>query len=287
MFAKAYVEITNVCNRSCHFCPKTERAPRFMSLEEFWHIASQLRPYTRFLYFHVMGEPLLHPQLKQLLTAAQELDFRVILTTNGTLLEQSRPILLQAQALHKLNISLHSFGANEPTFSLEQYIDACAQTVRLAAQKGIVCNFRLWNLDSQRLSGVRKENDAVLSLLETHFPGPWQTNTRGYQLAPRVFLEWGEQFEWPDLQARDNGDAGFCYGLRDQIGVLCDGTLVPCCLDHEGDLALGNVLQIPLAKLLSGPRAQAIYTGFSNRRRTEPLCRRCGYATRFDKSSRR
>ena len=97
----------------------------------------------------------------------------------------------------------------------------------------------------------------------------------------RVYLEHGDKFDWPDLSAEDGGDQVFCYGLRDQIGVLCDGTVVPCCLDHEGDLALGNLLEQDLAEILESPRARAICHGFAQGVAAEELCRKCGYARRF------
>ena len=96
-----------------------------------------------------------------------------------------------------------------------------------------------------------------------------------------MYLEHGDKFDWPELSAPDGGETGFCYGLRDQIGVLCDGTVVPCCLDHEGDLALGNLFTQEMEEILASPRANAIYDGFSSRKAVEPLCRRCGYASRF------
>ena len=83
------------------------------------------------------------------------------------------------------------------------------------------------------------------------------------------------------MTAPDGGEKVFCYGLRDQLGVLCDGTVVPCCLDHEGDIVLGNLFQEDLDAILASPRAQAIYRGFSDGKAAEELCRRCGYARRF------
>ena len=112
-------------------------------------------------------------------------------------------------------------------------------------------------------------------------PGNWVQERRGIRIGERIYLEHGDKFDWPDLNAPDGGNAVFCYGLRDQIGVLCDGTVVPCCLDHEGDLALGNLFHQQLEEILESDRAKAIYQGFSNRKAPEPLCRRCGYARRF------
>ena len=83
------------------------------------------------------------------------------------------------------------------------------------------------------------------------------------------------------MTASEGSEQVFCYGLRDQLGILCDGTVVPCCLDHEGDLALGNLFHQNMEEILTTPRAVSIYEGFSRRKAAESLCRRCGYARRF------
>lgn len=281
MLAKAYVEITNRCNLHCAFCPGTKRPAGDMSVADFRRLAPEVRSVTEFVYLHLMGEPLLHPELPELLEAAGEFGLRVIITTNGTLLYGRAALLLRAKALHKVNISLHSLEANGAS-ALEGYIRSCATFARAAGERGVIACLRLWNLDGE-VPGLKTQNDAILALLHEIFPGEWSENRRGFCLAPKVFLEWGERFEWPDLASRDRGGAGFCYALRDQVGILCDGTVVPCCLDHEGDLALGNAFRQPLREILASPQAKSIYEGFSRRIRTAELCRRCGYAERFSK----
>ena len=89
-------------------------------------------------------------------------------------------------------------------------------------------------------------------------------------------------FDWREPRLAPE-DSQFCYGLRQQIAVLCDGTVVPCCLDSEGRLALGNLLSQEMDDILASPRARAIQKGFDARRPAEELCRRCGYAARFNR----
>ena len=109
MLKKAYIEIGNICNLKCKFCPGTKREAKFMTAREFEHIAQKIRPHTQYIYLHLMGEPLLHPELEKILDIAQKLDFRVIVTTNGTLLGRRGASLLSSGAVHKINISLQSF----------------------------------------------------------------------------------------------------------------------------------------------------------------------------------
>lgn len=278
---KVYLEITNVCNLSCSFCAGTRRPGGYLSPEEFRTLAGRIRPHTQYLYLHLMGEPLLHPKLEEILSIAAELDFRVMLTTNGTLLPERKELLYASPALHRVSISVHSFEGNDPAGTLEAYLSQCIDFVKGASAAGKRCVFRLWNLDGRETKGENTLNDRILDRFEEAFPKPWRDDPRGMTLADRVHLEWGERFEWPDLSADEGGPAGFCYGLRDQVGVLCDGTVVPCCLDHEGDIPLGNLYENTLEDILSGPRARAIYDGFSRGTAVEELCRKCGYARRF------
>ena len=145
-----------------------------------------------------------------------------------------------------------------------------------AAQRQVLVTYRLWNA-----GGQEARNGEILQAMRLAFPEPWVQERRGTRIGDRVYLEYGDKFDWPDLSAPDHGERVFCYGLRDQIGVLCDGTVVPCCLDHEGDLALGNLHQQSMEQILSSGKAQAIYNGFSDGKAAQPLCRRCGYAQRF------
>lgn len=274
-FSKVYVEISNLCNLSCSFCPGTKRQKRAMTEEEFTHLLPKLRPYTDFLYFHLMGEPLCHPKLGTFLELAHEAGFKVILTTNGTLLHYRQDLLLASPGLHKVNISLHAFEANDLSVPFEEYLRRCLSFGK-AAEGKVLVSYRLWNS-----GGADELNDQIQETLKQYFPEDWVQERRGIRIGTRVYLEHGDKFDWPDLNAADGGAQVFCYGLRDQLGVLCDGTVVPCCLDHEGDLTLGNLFTQDLAEILETKRARAIYEGFSNRNAAEPLCRRCGYARRF------
>ena len=274
-FSKIYVEISNLCNLSCAFCPGTKRDKRIMTEEEFAALLPKLRPYTDFLYFHLMGEPLCHPKLDIFLELAHHAGFKVILTTNGTLLKKCQELLLSAPGLHKVNISLHAFEANDLNIPFKEYLRQCFEFGK-AAEGNVLISYRLWNN-----GGADNLNEEIQTTLAQYFPADWVQERRGIRIGNRVYLEHGDKFDWPDLTAIDGGENVFCYGLRDQIGVLCDGTVVPCCLDHEGDLALGNIFRQEMAEILTSPRATAIYEGFSNRKAAEPLCRRCGYARRF------
>lgn len=274
-FRKIYLEISNICNLKCSFCPGTNRKKRAMTEEEFSTLLPQLQPWTDFLYFHLMGEPLCHPQLFRFLELAGKAGFKVILTTNGTLLSKYADALCSTPGLYKVNVSLHAFEANDFSMPFEEYLKGCFAFGKQAENR-ILVSYRLWNN-----GGADTQNAQILDTLRTYFPEPWFDEGRGIRIGQRIYLEHGDKFDWPDLSAPIQGERVFCYGMRDHIGVLCDGTVVPCCLDHNGDIALGNLFSSDLSEILNSPRAKAIFDGFHTGNAPEELCRRCGYATRF------
>lgn len=276
---RVYIEITNRCNLACDFCHGTKRPLGTMPPEDFRRIAEKLRGETRYLYLHVLGEPLLHPQLKELLAIAGELGFRVCLVTNGTLLHKRREELLAAKSLHKVSVSLHSFEGNGGAGDLPAYLQQVWEVSLPLSERGVLCALRLWNEGT-----APRLNSAVEAFLSRRIGRDVESlprDARGNRtLRPNLFLERAERFGWPDLNAPESG-ANFCHGFTRQLAVLWDGTVTPCCLDSEGDIPLGNLLSQPLEEILQGERAAAMAAGFAARKPTEELCRRCGYARRF------
>ncbi len=282
--SRIYIEITNLCNLSCSFCVGNVRTPRFMSTDEFAHVIEQAKPYTNHIYLHVLGEPLVHPQLEELLAVAHHFGMNVNITTNGTLLGKTQKVLLNAPALRKVSVSLHSMEPGS-AFCKEDYLRDVASFVTAATDKGIFCELRMWNLGADDI-----DNEAIFTPLcrFLRLDEAAQEAARikicesgNTTLAPRLFLGKTARFKWPSMDEPPTEEPIFCHGLRNQMAVLSDGTVVPCCLDSRGDIALGNIFQTPLTEILSGARAQALYKGFSARQPSEELCRRCGYAKRF------
>ncbi|MDO5517863.1 MAG: radical SAM/SPASM domain-containing protein [Clostridium sp.] len=284
-FKKVYVEITNICNLSCNFCPKTSRKLKFMEKEAFEEVIKSIKPYTDHVYFHLMGEPFLNKNLETFLGICAEYDLKVNITTNGTLINDVKDILLKSKALRQINFSLHSFEANDKDVDFNQYIDNIISFVKEANEKtGIICTLRLWNQDL-KYKASNDMNVDILTLLEEQFGvdddiKETLKERNSFKLRDRVYISMGQKFMWPSLQVAELGERAFCYGLRDQIGVLVDGTVVPCCLDSEGSIPLGNIFEQNLEDIINGERAKAIYDGFSGRKAVEDLCKRCGFINR-------
>ena len=306
-FKKVYVEITNICNLRCSFCPETSRAKKLMSIDEFSYIVSQIKPFTDYIYFHLMGEPFLNTNLRAMLDICSEASLKANITTNGTLINKVSDTLLNAPALRKVSFSLHSFEANyqgikqdkfvgcqtpenenyssaEQIPGLSSYLSPILDFVNCAAQKGIICELRLWNQNSANSSFNNNILKAIQASIDTDIDIATQLSIKSeLKLAKNIYVGMGEKFDWPDINIDTISKEGFCYGLRDQIGILVDGTVVPCCLDSEGTIELGNIFKQPLYDIIASERATAIYQGFSNRMAKEELCQKCGYAGRFSK----
>ena len=274
MYSRVYVEITNICNMRCSFCHGHSRKPKRMDAGQFQRVLEQLTGKTSYIYYHLMGEPLTHPQLPQFLEMAGSRGFRSVITTNGALLDKRGEEILAA-GVHKVSISLHSFEEADD-WAFQAYLQKATDFADTASGAGTIVVFRLWNrgCDSGR-------NGMALEYLRSRLEGPWAENTRGYRIRDKLFLEWGDRFRWPDKDDPVQEEQVLCYGMRDHFGILCDGSVVPCCMDSEGVITLGNVFRQELSQILGSSRAQAVAEGFARREAVEDLCRRCAYARRF------
>lgn len=274
MYSRVYFEITNICNKNCSFCPGTIREKKMVNMDEFLLTMNKLKGITEYIYFHLMGEPLLHPMLPDFIRKSKELGFKPAITTNGTLIQNRGKDIVEA-GIYKVSISIHSFedGSEE---EYKAYINNCLNFADYASRKGVLVVLRLWNK-----GGDESRNDNTISLIHNKFQEEWHYGKRGARIRDKLHLEYGEKFDWPDIQANDMGEKVFCYGLKDHFGILCDGRVVPCCLDREGIMTLGNIFNEPIEEILKSQKAKNIVEGFREKQASEELCRKCGYARRF------
>ena len=270
-FRKIYVEITNICNMHCSFCPETTRAKAFMSVEHFEHIAKQIIAYTDYVYLHVKGEPLLHKELKEILNICNKYGLKINISTNGTLLKDKKDIIKNAN-IRQLNISLHSFEKDDAD-KLKTYLTDVLNASDYLNKYGVIVRYKLWN-------NSIKSNDKIIRVLEQKYNVSIQDieYDKDIKLKDRVFLSIKQPFRWPDI-SEDNRQETTCYGLRHQIAILVDGTVVPCCVDNNGDINLGNIFDTNLDEILNSDYAQNIKRGFENNKCIHKLCKKCEYRT--------
>lgn len=284
-FKRIYIEITNICNLSCDFCPKTSRKNEFMNVERFDKVINKIKGHTEHVYFHLMGEPFLNPNLEKFLEISRENNIKVNITTNGTLINKVKDIIINGLEVRQINISLHSFEANQEGIDFKEYIDNIIKFIKEVTEKTeTICTLRLWNLDT-KYTAKNNMNIDIFKLLEREFELQCELKEslkekNSYKLKQNVYLSMGEKFKWPSNEEEEMNERAFCYGLRDHIGILVDGTVVPCCLDSNGNIPLGNILENSLEEILNCERARSIYDGFSQRKAVEELCRKCGFISR-------
>ncbi len=286
-FKKVHIEISNVCNLQCSFCPPVARQKGLIGVDDFKKIVAAAGPLSEEICLHLMGEPLLHPELETLVEIAADAGVRIFLVSNGVLLRSKASRLLLHPAFRQVNFSLHSFRDNFPQQDPSAYLERIFRFTEAAfeARPDLYINYRLWNLADPR--GESSSNLAMLEAIKERFlfQPPASIDVRqkkGLKVRNRLYLHFDTEFIWPGLERPYLGDRGRCYGLSSHIGILVDGTVVPCCLDKEGVIALGNIHEQSLEDILASPRAEAMRQGFAQGKLVEELCKRCSYIKRFD-----
>ena len=285
-FHKVNIEISNICNLQCSFCPEVIRSKKIMDPGLFDTILTQVAPLTEQVALHLMGEPLVHGKLGELIESCARHQTPVFLDSNGTLLNESRGELILHPIVRQVNFSLHSFHDNHPGKDPTEYLERIFSFTEAAFERrpDLYINYRLWNLAAPDAS--RESNLLITRKIEERFGVtlPAEVDVRsqkGHRLKNRLSMHYDTEFTWPDLSLPVISGKGTCYGLRSHFGILVDGTVVPCCLDKEGAIPLGNIREEPLESILESDKARAILKGFLERKLVDPLCQRCDYVTRF------
>lgn len=271
-FTKIYVEITNICNLNCSFCSKDNRKLKEMTTNEFEHILREIKPYTNTIYLHLKGEPLLHSKLKDILLLTKKYNINVRITTNGTLLKEKYNILKEFDNIKQINISLHSENNKKNYF--EDIFKICN-----LLSKNISIIYRIWTLDNNKLNKLSTLIvDKIINYykLDTNFKDN-VINNKNVKITNNIYLDKGNKFIWPDNQKDNFNIKGTCLGTRTHIGILSDGTVVPCCLDSKGLINLGNIFNDNLKNILNSSKFKEIHDGFINNKMKENVCKNCNY----------
>ena len=275
MFKKIYIEITNNCNLNCSFCSPVKKTKRFMTVSEFEHILKEVESKTDYIYLHVKGEPLLHPNLIDFLKLAEKYNLKVNLTTNGTLFPKLVDKLKDCKALHKINFSLHCEQDNP------NYLNEIFESVKKLPEETIII-YRLWTLKDGNLD---KKSTTIVEKIKMYYKLSPETvnkiiSDKNIKISPRIYVDKDNEFIWPD-ETNGNESTGFCMALKTQIAILCDGTIVPCCLDSNGCIELGNIYHQSLDEIVNGGKFKLLKKSFQERKITEKLCLNCTFKNRF------
>ena len=265
-FKKIYVEITNSCNLNCDFCIKNKRKIEFISIDKFKVLLNKVKNYTNYLYFHVLGEPLMHPNINELIDIASN-DFKVNITTNGYLINKIK----NNKNIRQLNISLHSYNNNH--IELNKYLDNIFDSVDELIKNDTYISLRLWVKN--------KYNKDIINYINKRYNVNIKENIDNYTIKDKLFINNFHEFIWPDLNNNYYNEEGTCYALTDHIGILVDGTVIPCCLDTLGTINLGNIYKQSLQNILKQERVQDMLDNFKKHKKCEELCKHCHFIDKY------
>lgn len=273
-YKKIYIEITNNCNLKCSFCSEVKRKRRFMTTEEFENILIKIKDYTDYIYLHIKGEPLLHPNIIEFLRLADKYNLKVNLTTNGTLFSKIAKELSECKSLHKINFSLHSEN------NIDNYCEEIFKNVELLKDKIII--YRLWTLKNNQLDSKSQE---IVNKIRKYYNLPQETVDKIYtsnniKIKSTRYVDKDNEFSWPEVTTHKSN--GYCYALKTQIGILVDGTVVPCCLDSNGVVNLGNIFKESLEEIINSEKYISLKKSFQDRKPCEKLCQSCTFKERLN-----
>lgn len=275
-YRKIYIEITNICNLKCSFCKETNRIKRNMTKEEFTNIVEKIKDYTDYIYLHVKGEPLLHKDIKEFLDIAYKNNIKVNLTTNGTLIKQVINSIKDCKAVNKINFSLHSEN------NKENYLEEIFESVK-ELPKSVTCIYRLWTLNNNELD---EKSTTIVDKIKEYYNLSTDIvdkikRENNIKIFNNIYVDKDNEFEWPTIN--DHKSNGYCYALKTQIAILVDGTVVPCCLDDDGTINLGNIHYQSLDDIINSEKYKNLQKSFQDRKPCEELCKSCRFKERLNK----
>lgn len=274
-FKKIYIELSDICGLSCDFCPSKKALRGVLKLENFEKIAAQIFDKSELFTLHLLGDPLILKNLEDYLNIAKKYHMKLEITTSGFYLTpKNQTLLLKFDNIHQINLSLIAFLTQKKQ-SLGLYFEPILKLCKKHLERKLssFINLRLWNLNANCLPPI--ENEVIYKFLSKNFNQKLDKTKNKNRLARHIILHQAPFFEWPNLSNSIVSTQGYCHALNKQLGILSDGTLVPCCFDTRGDIDLGNILEKPLEFILNSHRFLRLKEGFAKNQRLESLCQRC------------
>jgi len=312
-----FIEITNYCNMGCSFCPSPilERPRLFMDENLFYKIIDEIKKekITDTVYFHLMGEPLLHPKVFDFMKYTFNNGFKIILVSNISSIRTRRmEIRSILQYVNYLVISLQSF--DEESFkekktekiSFEEYIDLIKNVISTKYANNFKVRISIQIIENSKvkfknyLRDIRllSNNSELKQFMDKYFTSFFKTIANKYQLNHKpmeaqklnyknfyyqpfdnVSISTRAVTTWANNMNESNkirpAIVGKCDALHKQIGILANGEVVPCCLDYDGNIVLGNCQVDPLTEIMNSGQYQKLKEGFKKGRLYHSYCKKC------------
>jgi len=259
-----------------------------MSLASFDKINNEVKHFTKELAYHIVGDPLVLSNLDEYLDISYQHDLKVNITTAASHLNQKHYKTLIHKTIKQVNFSINSFNANDFKKGIDEYLNPIFEFCKfaLSSKSDFFINLRIWNLDDSK--SAKEFNKIVFEKANKYFDSNinadeiYQNRPKNIRVARKIFFNFDDYFAWPSLSNDIVSDCGFCYGLDSHFGILANGDVIPCCLDKDAVINLGNANDKSLTEILKSKRVVDIQKGFRNNIIKEELCKKCSYRTRFN-----
>lgn len=331
-----YIEITNVCNLHCSFCPcgtlngalskasdgALSKAPNnappqkireFMPTQLFEKaLEGACQIHAESVYFHVLGEPTLHPGFALFINKLEKTALKLNLTTNGTTIVRTGKKILSSKAVRQINFSTHAYAElprNIAEDNLQNVLDFCKMAI--FARPDLYINLRMWNIgDSSATSWNAYMLQRINEAFGTNvYPENFCSRHKSFNITGRIYIHEDSRFEWPQAKLQSPSDLpssqhsclqtsqhsslrsgdlsktpypqGTCRALDTHVAILHDGRVVACCLDYAGNITLGNINEESLPAILEKPFTKNILDGFTRHELRHPFCQNCSFCKRF------
>ena len=268
---RIYLEITNACNLACPFCTN-KKGNSFMPIEKIDNYLEQIKEISKYIYLHVLGEPLLHKDFSYILKLLDDKKINLQLVTNGILLYKY-PHLLEHDCIRKLSISLHSINNLQVN---DNYFKTIKRIIKDNKKKIIELRFYDQNNLSQKLISFLNE-------LKEEYSFKILNQYNSYKLKDNIYIVSQKMFNWPKLSDPYIGNKGKCHGIKDQIAILHNGMVTTCCLDAVGKNVFGDLNVSSLKEILESSLYKKALKSLNENKLTFPLCMHCDYRLRFNK----
>ncbi|WP_265734446.1 radical SAM/SPASM domain-containing protein [Malaciobacter halophilus] len=284
--------MTNICNLKCSFCPPKIKPNMTMDLQTFDKINSQLQNYTKELAYHVVGDPLVLSNLNEYLNISKKYSLKVNITTTANNINKKHYDALTNSILKQINFSINSYNANSHKKSLDNYLQGIIDFIKYAQSltHEYFINLRIWNLDDTK--SAKDFNQQVFKKIGEEFNCKldideiYRLKPKNIRIGRKLFFNFDDYFKWPSLQEQTISKKGFCYGLDSHFAILSNADVVPCCLDQNAIINLGNIKEKNIKDILKSKRVLDIQKGFKQNILVEELCQKCDYRRRFDKENK-
>lgn len=307
---EAFLEITSRCNFRCRFCvhPQMRRPKMDMDANDAKRLIGQIAESFAIdhLSLHLYGEPLLHDRVNELARYATQNRLNVNLTTNGAMLTKTKLKAFLDDNVWRIVLSIQhdekDFGTRRAgkRWTAQSYFGHIAKLVQFFIDyksRHADCPTRLeihYLLTGDIKPGVQLiENDADVAKvlnwwgkrLPDHFkpesnPNPIEDQESGYriQFGRDAYIRFKPAISFGNAvgeAAPDQCDNGYCFFPDSVLCILSDGNLVPCCIDFEGEMKMGNALESDIVTVWNGSRAREIRAAFERGEAPTDRCRQC------------